>query len=260
LIFSLTFLNLACQTDKVVKTPAKSQEVLETQKTLARSHLDAGKPDAALQLLRSMQRDHPDDPTVQNLLGLTHLAMRNAPRAARHFAKAYKLDKSPGMALNLSSAYIESGDFEKSTRLLLAMIKTKEFQAYLHKERAYHNLGYSFERLSQNSKAEEWYQEALDENPAFFPSHLELARLYERTGRPAMAAQSYLRANDHCHVCFEPVYALTMLYVKMNRPTDARKILVRFGKTDGIAAADRQKAKELLNMVTTAGLPRRHGG
>lgn len=260
LIFTVTLLSLACQTGKTVDVQEKDLEVLEKQKNLIRNQLDEGKPDQALSLLRELARQHPDNASIQNLMGLTHLALKNPGRAIKHFMSSYKIDRHPGTALNLSSAFIEAGDFQKAIRLLNALTKTKELQTYQHRERIFHNLAYANEHAGNNSKAEEWYQEAIDENPTFFPSHLELARLYEKTNRPAMAIQAYRRATDYCHACFEPVYALSMLYVKTNRLTDARKTLLAYSKVDGISPNDRERAKQLLRMVMTAGIRGRRAG
>lgn len=260
LLFSLTFLNLACQTGKDGIAQGRDQEVLEKQKTLVRNQLDEGKPEGALTLLRTLTRQFPKDASLQNLLGLTHLALKNPGRAIKHFSESYKLDRQPGTALNLSSAYIEGGDHAKAVKLLLALLKTKEMKGYPHRERVFHNLAYANEHAGNKTKAEEWYQEAIDENPTFFPSHLELARLYEQTGRPAMAIKAYRRATDYCHACFEPVYALSMLYMKTNKPAEARKILLSYGKMDGVAPGDRERAQQLLRLVTTAGITTKKAG
>ena len=260
LAFSLTLLNVACQTAKDSNVQEKTLEVLEKQKSLIRNQLDDGKPDQALVLLRDLARQHPRDGSIQNLMGLTHLALKNPTRAIKHFLAAYKLDQQAGTALNLSSAFIEASDYDKAIRLLFALTKTKEGQTYQHRERIFHNLAYANERVGKNTKAEEWYQEAIDENPTFFPSHLELARLYEKTNRSAMAIQAYRRATDYCHACFEPMYALSMLYLKTNRLTEARKTLLAYGKTEGITPRDRERAKQLLRMVMTAGIRGKRAG
>jgi len=219
-----------------------------------RNALDAGKPEAALQSLRGMLRESPNDPSLNNLMGLTQLALKNGVRAVRHFQVAYKIDKQVATGLNLSSALIETGDYDRAVHLLNQLIKQAEKDDYAYKERILHNLGYCYLKQNRLAKAEQWYHQSLEENPTFFPSHLELARLYERSKRPAMALKAYRRSMDYCLVCFEPVQALATLYLKMGKPEDARRILVQFGKVEGVAPEDRSRAGELLTRITTAGL------
>jgi Tfp pilus assembly protein PilF len=194
-------------------------------------------------------------------MGLTQLALHNPHKAVMYFRTAYKLDKQPGSALNLSSAYLEADQPGKALALLAGILKNKQAAAkYPYKERIFHNIGYSYIKLGQNKKAEQWLTESVEENPTFFPSHLELARLYEKTARPALAQKSYRRAMDYCHVCLEPVEALANIYLKLGSPIEARKVLQSFTKVEGITTADRAKAQQLLKTATTAGLNRRRAG
>jgi len=229
------------------------------QKALIRNSLDTGHPEQALRSLRAMLREFPDNASLYNLMGLTQLALKNPSRAVRAFQTAYKLDQQPSSALNLSSAYIASGDIGRALRLLNGLLKETAKNHYQYKERIYHNLGYAYVRQRRWTTAEHWFHEALDENPTFFPSHLELARLYESTHRPAMAVKEFRRSMDFCHVCFEPVQALTSLYMKLGHQTDARRMLIQYGRMDGVAAADKTKATQLLRLVTTSDLKRRKG-
>ncbi len=221
---------------------------------IVRTTRDVGKPVQALATLRPMLREFPDDAGLQNLMGLTQLALHNPPRAIRHFLAAYKTDHAVATGLNLSSAYIETGDYDKAVKLLSALSKQAERDDYQYKERIFHNIGLTYAKQKRAALAEKWYQQAIEENPTFFPSHLELARLYETTGRPAMAMKAYRRSIDYCLICFEPVQSLTTLYVKNNRYADARRILVSFGRQEGASPDDVKKASRMLKMVT-AGVP-----
>src|SRR5690606_18622316 len=105
----------------------------------------------------------------------------------------------------------------------------------------------------KNVKAESYFKAAVEENPSFYPSHLELARLHKLLGRPALAMRSYREAMDYCHICLDPVSELTTLYVKAGKMGEARDILIKYNKVQGVADADRKKANGLLNIVTAAG-------
>ena len=261
-ILSLALTFAACQTTGAQDQQSEKQKnALEAQKGLVRTALDSGKPESALQTLREMIREHPEDASIQNLMGLAQLALKNADRATRHFRMAYKLDPQPSIGLNLSSAYIEAGDPAKAVTLLRAMLKPgKDKKPYEYKERLYHNLGYAYLRQNQLTKAQQWFQEALDENPAFFPTYLEMAHIYEKTKRPALAMKSYRQSIDYCHVCFEPVQSLSMMYMKSGRQDEARQLLLSYSKVDGVSTPDKLAAEHLLRVVTTAGLPPRRAG
>ncbi len=257
LIISLSFPSLACQTSGNKDTADREQEVLRTQKALVRNSLDSGKPEAALQHLRGILRQFPKDAEGHNLMGLAQLALKNPGRATHHFLTSYKLDKQPATALNLSSAYLEGGDFDKAIKVLTVMLRDKTKDAYPYRERVLHNLGFAHLSKGDMNKARLYFTDALTENPAFYPTHIELARLYEKTKRPALAALSYRKAVDYCDVCFEPVEALTRLYTKLGRPIEARRALSRFYKTEGVSAADRARAGQLLKIGSAPSAKRR---
>jgi tetratricopeptide (TPR) repeat protein len=245
---------LACQTTPTEDPASKQAQILESAKTVVRTNLDAGKPELALSAMRELVREHPDDASIQNLMGLTQLALKNGSRAVKHFALAYKLDHQVATGLNLTSAYIEAGDHDRAIRLLTALMKQADRDKYQYKERIYHNLGYAYFRQNRMAKAEQWYQQALDENPTFFPSHLELGRLYQRTNRPAMAVKAYRHAIDYCTVCYEPVESLATLYSRLGKRADASRIIMTFSKNEAISPTDKARAVRLLNQITTAGL------
>ncbi len=259
LSISLAVTSAACQTTPPVETSAKEQAVLDAQVAIVRNALDNGKPDAALQSLRGMLREHPNDSNLNTLMGLTQLSLKNPGRAVRHLQIAFRATKQVSTGLNLSSAYIEAGDHAKAIQLLGALLKQADRDRYPYKERIFHNLGYAHLRQAKPGQAEQAFKEAVEENPTFFPSHLELARLYEKTKRTALAMKTYRTAIDYCTVCFEPVKALASLYIQAGRNGEARGLALQFAKIEGTSANDRAAADEIVRLATTSGLNRRKG-
>jgi Tfp pilus assembly protein PilF len=253
LILALLLMN--CQTPAKTAAQSKQEQMLESQRALVRNALDSGKPESALESLRALLRERPNDADLHNLMGMTQLALRNATRASKEFRTAYRLDQQIATGLNLSSALLETGDYKEAAHLLTQLLARADKENYPYKERLFNNLGYCYSLQKLNAKAEDWYKQALEENPTFFPAHLELARLYERTNRPALALASYRRSMDFCVVCFEPVQALTAMYVKSARPGEARRLLTQFGRLEGIAPEDRVKAGQMLNQISMSALP-----
>lgn len=253
----LALLLASCQTPVKPDTQSKLEQVLESQRALVRNALDSGRPESALESLRGLLRERPNDASLRNLMGMTQLALRNATRASKEFQLAFKLDPQIATGLNLSSALIETGNYDQAVRLLNRLLERADDEKYSYKERILNNLAYCYSLQKQYAKAEDWYKQALEENPTFFPAHLELAHLYERTKRPALAIVAYRRAMDFCVVCFEPVQSLTAMYVKSGRSVDARQLLAQFGKIEGIAPEDRVKAGQLLNQINISTAPHR---
>ncbi|MBM4250488.1 MAG: tetratricopeptide repeat protein [Deltaproteobacteria bacterium] len=247
-IFSLISALSGCQTAGTAKEAEDA--VVESQRQIVREALDSGKPEAALSSLRYLLRQHPDDPSMHNLMGLTQLSLRNNPRAIKEFQIAYKIDKNVATGLNLSSALISSGDLSRAVKLLNQLIIDAEKQNYPYRERLFHNLGFAYSKDRKFSQAETWLKRALDENPTFFLSHLELAHIYENSNRQALAIQSYQKAVDYCLICFEPVQSLASLYVRKGQTLEAQKLLIKYGKTDGINADDKSRAKSLYSQLT----------
>ena len=252
IILSLTAVIGGCQTTETDKTSTKTKEILESQKAIVHNALDNGDSKLAHQTLRKLLNDFPEDASLQNLMGLTQLSMKNSSRAVKHFQIAYKLDKKPGSALNLSSALIEMGDYEKAITTIKSAMDQKG-EPYQFKERFLHNLAYAHLKQKKNVKAEGIFKTAIEENPSFYPSHLELARLHKQLGRPALAMRSYREAMEYCQVCLDPVSELTTLYVKAGKMGEARDILIKYNKVQGVAESDRKKASGLLNIVTAPG-------
>lgn len=254
LLTSLAFTLSSCQTTNNKTVETKTQEVLNSQKAIIHNALDSGDTRTAHQTLRQLLLKFPDDASLHSLMGLTQLSMKNGARAVRHFQTAYNLDKSLANALNLSSGHIDVGDYTKAINLINNAMKDQRIKEYPYKERFYHNLGYATLKLNKSAKAEEYLKLALEENPSFYPSHLELARLQKSLGRAALAISSYRNAIDYCHVCLDPVSELTTLYVKGGRLRDARDVLIRYNKIQGVSEQDRKKAASLLHIVTASDL------
>jgi Tfp pilus assembly protein PilF len=249
LLTSLTLGSFACQTSGSdgLDTETREKAVLESQKALVRNALDTGKPESAHKNLRELLERYPEDASLNNLMGLTQLALKNTERAIRYFQLAYKEDPQVGTGLNLSSALIEAGDYSRAEKTLKSLTKEAIKTKYRYKERIAHNLGYCAFKQGNQIKSEVWYKKALEENPTFFPSHLELARLYESTGRPSLAMARYRQVIDYCRTCLEPVEALTGLLVTQGRPQEAKRLLTQFLKNEELLDTDRQKATTLLS-------------
>ncbi len=251
LFISLTAILSACQTSGSRDQQNSVLAMHDAQKEIVRNALDTGKPESVIETMRTMVREHPNDPETHSLMGFTQLALKNPLKAVKHFKLAYKLKPDVATGLNLSSALIEASDTATASKILPKLVKIAEKENYRYKERIFHNLGYAAIKQKDLKKAESWFKTAIEENPAFFPSHLELARIYEQAKKPAEAIASYRRASDYCLICFEPVDALAKIYTQLGRHAEAKKILIQFTKQEGISPVDREHAQSSLASIFT---------
>ncbi len=237
----------ACQTT-TKPTSKTNAEILDTQKSMIMSYLDAAEAKRAHAELRPLIMKHPKDADLQNLMGLTQLALDNKARAVTHFRNAYKLNGSPASGLNLSSSLIDTGKYKEAEKIL-GEVKKRGLEAYPYPERLEHNLGYAAEMRKNLKQAEKHYVTALEENPGFYLSLIRLAGIYERTNRQSQAMTKYEMARVSCKVCFDPIKALFRIHLQENRRAQATALLKEFIKTDKISALDKKQAEQTLNKL-----------
>ena len=161
-LLSLMLVLTACQTASHTDSDSPESTIIDSQKAIARNALDTGKPEAALNSLRMLLQQYPDDAGLHNLMGLTQLSLKNHPRAIKEFQAAFKRDKQVATALNLSSALISAGEYQRAVRLLTQLMAQADSSNYAYKERLYHNLGYTYAKERNSAKAELWFQRAVE--------------------------------------------------------------------------------------------------
>ena len=197
---------------------------------------------------RELLRSNPDDFELHNLMGLVEMGLNNMPRAVLHLERAYRLSARPYIAVNLSTAYIESGNPTKAVTLLnqAQRIATKELYANI--ERLTHNLGRAYERLGKLQKAETLYVASIEENPIYYLPHHSLAKLYEKVGRPAKSAEQFQKAIELCNRCFNVYRDYADLKIKLGRVSDALGLVEQYLKIENLTDAEREMASTTKKM------------
>ncbi len=226
-------LMIGCQTLNQ-DSSTKEMDILQSQKEIVLNYLNSGEPVKALGELRELLRVNPKDADLYNLMGLTQIALKNAKRGLEYLKQAYKLKPAIYISLNLSSAHIDMGEYDKAEKILLSLLKTSEFSEYQNRERVYHNLGLINEKKGVLEKAEYYYKKGLEENPVFYISLLQLGVVYKKMGRSANARDYLDRAKDACRSCFEPIEALSIQLAKEGRWNEAMTLVKSFMATDGL--------------------------
>ncbi len=87
------------------------------------------------------------------------------------------------------------------------------------------NLGVLESALGNETAAEGYYEKALDLGPEFVPARVNLANLYNRTGRNHMAEQQFRAAIGYEPGAGELYYSLGLLLVEEQRLTEAAGLL-----------------------------------
>lgn len=242
---------LACQSMDKSKTVVSEHDRLQTRKQMVLNSIDSGQAAQALFDARRLAEEYPSDASVMNVLGLTHMALKNSPKAIDALEKASRIDPSETMyTLNLSSAYVQAGRHQAARTLLEKKLKSAEFARYQFPERVYHNLGLIADLTGNSVRAENYYNKALTENPTNFLTLLELARIYERTHRRILAADKLETARATCPRCIEPVEALVRIYMMQGKSKVALDIVEAMEKNEGLTEQQTKRILELKKIVS----------
>ncbi len=239
---------LACQTFRP-EEQSKDEIVLENQLAAASSFIDNGEPQKALNEIKPLLLSHPDDAGVNNVAGLTQMALRNDKKALFYFKRAFSLDHSPTFGVNLAAALSETGQHDAGEKVLLQLLKQSDLKQYRYPERIFHNLAKIKEKQNQFKTAEKYYRRAISENPTYYLTKFQLAKLYDKTKRPALALHMMEEAQTACPVCPEPVEELVKKYMVLGKNAQARTLIQSFVKTDGVPDADIVRMKKLASDV-----------
>jgi Tfp pilus assembly protein PilF len=250
-----------CQTLKDNQDGAAKEES-KTDLSIARAFLEAGSPDKAMFELRSVLEREPSNPQAHGLMGLAQLALKNPRKAVQHLEMAWKLDPKSEAALNLSSGYIESKQYDLAQKIITSGLSLKETPPYRNKERFYHNLGLLAERKGSLVAAEKAYRKALEENPTFYLSRARLATILDEKHKPDEAKTHWEIARNSCPGCFDATNQLVKYYLIKGDLKTALGLVQDYKKIEGLNPVEARKATELEGEIlgnrskTASGQPR----
>ena len=83
-------------------------------------------------------------------------------------------------------------------------------------------------------------------NPVFYPTLLQLGKVYNTQFKHSLAKDFYKKANSSCKTCYEPVLALYNLYTQSANYKKAVKLLSKHLSIPSLSVKQREKTKELL--------------
>jgi Tfp pilus assembly protein PilF len=239
-----------CQTiTKPDKEKANTDEYIQSQKSLVISYINKGNPSSAYTELRELIRKHPNDPDFQNLMGLVYLVLEHPKQATKYFRRSIQLNMQPAVVLNLSSAYIESRQYNRALKLLSSLKKLDSYQKYPYPERVSHNIALAAERNKNLDMAEKYYKEALQENPQYYLSLIRLGKIYDSKGKKALAMTQYKAARSSCNLCYDATGAIIMNYLSQGKTSTAISTIKSYLSQTNLRDVDKNRANKLLVMA-----------
>lgn len=177
-MFFIVILFSACAT---TGASPEDKKKANAARNLGEVHFSEGNYTKALGELLKAEKLNPDDPILQNDLGLVYMAKEKVDLAVQHFEKAVQLNPDYALAKNsLGSAYLVLKEWDKAIPLLEAVTND---MLYATPHFPLNNLGWAYYNKGDYKKAQQYLKEALDLKPDFFNAQFNLGRVYLATGR-----------------------------------------------------------------------------
>lgn len=251
--FTLILTMPACQTlNNSADEDERLANLINTQKSVVINYLNQGQADMALKELRALVLKHPKDADFKNLLGLTYLSLRNYPMAEAILEEAYELQPKAHIALNLSSAYLETKQYARGLKLLKDLKSSSQGKQYQYPERIEHNMAIIALRMQKPQLAEKHFQKALQDNPFYYVSLMQLGQLYEKSKRSDLALEQFAKARNACLKCYDPLMAVVRQQVKKGQTKAALAMIQEYLVNKEVEPLDRSRARKLLAMASRA--------
>lgn len=181
---SICLIFLFSCTSATVNT-AKQKEIAVATQRLGEEYYNAGKYTAALKNLLEAEKTIPDDPYLNNSLGLVYLAKDRYKLAEIHFKKALSVRPNYVQATNnLGAVYLK---MERWDDAIECFLEVSENLLYATPEVPLANLGWAYYHQGYYRKARTYFDKSLDIQPNYLVSIHGLALTYLKTGNPFQA-------------------------------------------------------------------------
>lgn len=184
LFITILFLT-SCASQNV--NSAKKKEIAIATQRVGEGFYNAGNYTLSLKNLLDAYEIIPDDPYLNNSMGLVYLAKDRYDLAEDHFKKALELKKDYIDAKNhLGAAYLKQ---EKWSLAIECFEDVSKSLVYAYPEIPFSNLGWAYFHQKKYEKAKTYFNKSLEIKPDFLISIHGLASVYLET-------KSYLQSID----------------------------------------------------------------
>ena len=173
------FLFLVSCSPKYMDMGKKKENAIALQR-IGEAHYNSGKYTAALKSLLEAHQTIPDDPYLNNSLGLVYLAKKKYDLAENSFKRALDTKSDYIHAKNhLGAVYLK----KKKWDLAIQCFKeTSENILYATPEISFSNLGWAYFHKKMFNTAKPFFNKALEIRPDFLNAIHGLASIYIETG------------------------------------------------------------------------------
>ena len=183
----------------------------EAVRNLGEEYYKQGNYTSALRELLKAEALYPNDPYLQDDLGLTYKAKKRLDLAIKHFKKALELkpDYAPAKN-NLGTVYLDKKEWDTAIKYFKEI---SENMLYATPYIALSNLGWAYYNKKEYTLSETCYLKALDLEPKFINAQRGLGLTYIAMGRIDEAVKIFEKAVKD-YPKFAPLYDdLAKVYV-----------------------------------------------
>jgi len=172
--------------------------------------------------LESIQTDS-DFAPAYNHLGIIYMETKRFPKAEEAFNQALKKQSDyPEVLNNLGVLMNREDRFSEAVGFFDRALKS---DTYVTPENALTNMGYSYFRLGNLTKAKVYHQKALDILPDFCLANKNLGDIYAKEKKFPKAVEYYNRSLSTCPLYEESHYKLGLALMKMGQRNMAKNEL-----------------------------------
>lgn len=157
----------------------------------------------------------PNSASAQNQLALIYLETKRYQKAEQAFLKALEIQADYPEVLNNLGVLFNRQDRYKEA--IPYFEKALTYDQYLTPENPYTNLGYSYYKLGNLTRAKAYHQKALDISPQFCLASKNMGDVYAKEKNYQKAADHFERAATHCPLFQESQYKLGLVLMKMGK-------------------------------------------
>lgn len=243
LFFSGCFYFCSCSS-----APTQDEERAMYHLQMGSAALVQGKNPVALTELGMAEELDPDNPVIQNNLGLAYLARKKIDLAEVHIRKAISINKNYSDARNnLGRVLIESGRHQDAIEQFKIVIQDLKYE---FPERPYVNMGIAYFNLANYNVAQTYFIKAIEyqrENcfaQAYLGRTFYELKDYKRATEQLDKAVTFCRKNQYD----EPLYYSALAYYQLGQKqkTEARLDEVIKMYPNGLYS---DKARNMLDII-----------
>lgn len=155
-----------------------------------------------------------------NHLALIYMETKRYDKSEESFRKALELQKDfPEVFNNLGVLYNREEKFAQAVPWFEKAITSDK---YLTPENAYTNLGYTYYKLGNLTKAKAYHEKALDISPMFCLASKNMGDVYAKEKNYPKAADYFQKAVTNCPLYQESQYKLGLVLMRMGQRKVAR--------------------------------------